>query len=56
MYKRQPEQAKEVATASDGVVVGSAIVNQVAKNAADPDLPTIIQDFVTPLIQATKTR
>ena len=51
-----PEQAKEVATASDGVVVGSAIVNQVAKNAADPDLPTIIQDFVTPLIQATKTR
>ena len=51
-----PEQAKEVAVASDGVVVGSAIVNQVAKNAADLNLPTIIQDFVTPLIQATKTR
>ena len=40
-----PEQAKEVAAASDGVVVGSAIVNQVAKNAADPNLPTIIQDL-----------
>jgi len=51
-----PEQAKEVASASDGVVVGSAIVNQVAENAADPNLPAIIQDFVTPLIQATKTR
>lgn len=49
-----PEQASQVAAASDGVVVGSAIVNQVAENAADPNLAGIIREFVSPLIQATK--
>ncbi len=49
-----PEQAADVANASDGVVVGSAIVNQVAQNTTDPQLPKIITDFVTPLIQAAK--
>jgi len=49
-----PEQASDVASASDGVVVGSAIVNQVAKNTTDPNLAEIIRDFTTPLINASK--
>lgn len=49
-----PEQASVVASASDGVVIGSAIVNQIAKNANNPNLPGIISDFTTPLINATK--
>lgn len=49
-----PEQAADVAAASDGVVVGSAIVNQVAENASDPNIAEIIAEFTTPLIKATK--
>lgn len=49
-----PEQASAVASASDGVVVGSAIVNQVAENANDPNLAGIVSEFTTPLITATK--
>lgn len=49
-----PAQAAEVAQASDGVVVGSAIVNQIAENADHPDLSNIVRDFTTPIIQATK--
>ena len=51
-----PEQAAAVASASDGVVVGSAIVNQVAENTTDPNIAGIICDFVTPLIKASKTQ
>ncbi|MBT8037256.1 MAG: tryptophan synthase subunit alpha [Verrucomicrobiae bacterium] len=49
-----PEQAADVAQASDGVVVGSAIVHQIAENADAPDLPQTISAFTTPLINATK--
>lgn len=49
-----PEQATMVAEVSDGVVVGSAIVNQVAENADSPTLSSTVQGFVTPLIKATK--
>jgi tryptophan synthase alpha chain len=49
-----PEQAATVAAASDGVVVGSAIVNQIAENTTNPNLPGIIRDFAAPLINATK--
>ncbi len=49
-----PEQAALVASVSDGVVVGSAIVNQIAQNAENPDLAQSIGDFVKPLIDATK--
>lgn len=49
-----PEQAAMVARVSDGVVVGSATVNQVAENADVATLPAIIGDFVHPLIHATK--
>lgn len=49
-----PAQASAVAAASDGVVVGSAIVNQVAENATNPNLAEIIREFTAPLITATK--
>lgn len=49
-----PGQASSVAAVADGVVVGSAIVNQVAENADSGDLARIIHDFTTPLISATK--
>jgi len=50
-----PEQAAEVAAASDGVVVGSTIVNQIAENAGKANLPEMIAEFTAPLIQATHT-
>lgn len=43
-----PEQAKMVADVSDGIIVGSAIVRQVAANLDSPAQP--VADFVRPLI------
>ncbi len=48
-----PEQAAMVASVSDGVIVGSAIVNQIAANAEAPDLAEIISKFTKPLIDAS---
>lgn len=50
-----PDEAASVARVADGVVVGSAIVNQVATNANDPKVGEIVGQFTAPLIQATKT-
>jgi tryptophan synthase alpha chain len=49
-----PEQARMVATNSDAVVVGSAIVNQIAKHGKDPKLVQYVMDFVRPMIEAVK--
>lgn len=49
-----PDQAKMVGELSDGVVVGSAIVNQVAENADAADVAAKVAAFATPLIQAAK--
>lgn len=51
-----PEQAAEVASASDGVVVGSAIVNQIAKNTSKSNIPEIVSEFTSPLIEATHNK
>lgn len=51
-----PEQAALVAAVSDGVVVGSAIVNQVAENLNNPNIAQAVAAFATPLIDATKSR
>lgn len=49
----KPEQAAMVAKASDGVIVGSAIVKQIELN---PDRAAeAVREFVTPLIEATKS-
>ncbi len=43
-----------VASISDGVVVGSAIVKQVEENAGAPDVAARVAAFTKPLIEATK--
>ncbi|MEM9446329.1 MAG: tryptophan synthase subunit alpha [Verrucomicrobiota bacterium] len=48
-----PEQAQVVAQAAEGVVVGSAIVNKIAKNLTNQNLLQEVENFVTPLTQAT---
>ena len=51
-----PDQAAMVAKVSDGVIVGSAIVNQIAENQTDPELAKKIATFVKPLIDATHSK
>jgi len=49
-----PEQAKIVAASADAVVVGSAIVDQVARHGQAPDLIRRVNEFVKPLLEAVK--
>ncbi len=49
-----PEQAALVASVSDGVVVGSAIVKQVELHADSADVATKVGAFTKPLIDAAK--
>lgn len=49
-----PEQARLVAANSDAVVVGSAIVNQIARHGKDPKLADRVMQFVQPMIDAVK--
>jgi len=47
-----PEQAAMVASAADGVVVGSAIVRRIGEIGDSPDLPERIAAFVRPIAEA----
>jgi len=49
-----PDQAKMVAEHCDGVIVGSAIVNQIAEHSENNEVAKIVADFTKPLIDATK--
>jgi len=49
-----PEQARIVAQSAEAVVVGSAIVNQVAQHGKAPDLVERVSEFVKPLAQAVR--
>jgi tryptophan synthase alpha chain len=49
-----PEQAKVVAASAEAIVVGSAIVNEVAKHGAAPDLVDRVSNFVRPLLAPTR--
>jgi len=49
-----PEQAKLVASSSDAVVVGSAVVNQIAKHGKSPELVKRVGAFVKSLVSAVK--
>lgn len=49
-----PEQAKTVAASAEAVVVGSAIVDQIARHGQDPDLVRRVGAFVESLVQAVK--
>ena len=50
-----PEQAKVVAACSDAVVVGSAIVNQIARYGTSRDLVPQVSAFTKSLIAAVKS-
>jgi tryptophan synthase alpha chain len=49
-----PEQAKLVALSADAVVVGSAVVNQIAKHGRSPELVKRVGQFVESLVSAVK--
>jgi tryptophan synthase alpha chain len=49
-----PEQAKTVAGFGDAVVVGSAVVNQIAEHGKSPQLVKRVTDFVAELAAAVK--
>lgn len=49
-----PEQAQQVARLADAVVVGSAIVNQIARQGKTPGGPGQVAGFVKTLVQAVK--
>ena len=49
-----PEQAKLVARSADAVVVGSAVVNQIAKHGKSKTLVTQAAKFVNSLVDAVK--
>lgn len=50
-----PEQAGVVARSADAVVVGSAVVNQIAQQGKSPDLVTQVEKFVRELATAIKS-
>jgi tryptophan synthase alpha chain len=50
-----PEQAKLVAQNADAVVVGSAVVNQIAEHGKSPELVAKVSSFVKSLGEAVKT-
>ena len=47
-----PSQAREIATAADGVVVGSAIVRLIGEHAGRPDLARTVETFARSLKEA----
>jgi tryptophan synthase alpha chain len=50
-----PEQARTVAQNADAIVVGSAIVNQIAEHGKSPDLIKGVSDFAKSLGDAVKS-
>ncbi len=51
-----PSQARLVAANADAIVVGSAIVNQIAQNGKHPNLVLRVTEFVESLVKAVKNR
>ena len=50
-----PEQAKLVAQHGEAIVVGSAVVNQIAEHGKSPELVRKVSDFVKSLADALKS-
>ena len=49
-----PEQAKTVAQYAEAIVVGSAVVNQIAEHGKSPELVSRVGNFVSTLVSAIK--
>jgi len=50
-----PEQARRVAQCADAVVVGSAVVNQIAQYGKSPEMVAKVTEFVRSLVVAVKS-
>jgi len=50
----RPEHVAELGRHVEAVVVGSAIVNTIARHAQDPDLEQTVEDFVRELKSGNK--
>jgi tryptophan synthase alpha chain len=50
-----PDQAKFVAQQAEAIVVGSAVVNQIAEHGKSPQLVEQVSRFVKTLADATKS-
>lgn len=50
-----PEQAKSVARWADAAVVGSAIVNEIARHGRNPEMVQNVSDFVRRMVEAVKS-
>jgi tryptophan synthase alpha chain len=50
-----PDQARQVSAHADAIVVGSAIVDQIALHGSDRDMQTKVASFVQPLLHAVKS-
>jgi tryptophan synthase alpha chain len=50
-----PEQAKLVAQQAEAIVVGSAVVNQIAEHGKSPELVAKVSAFVKSLADAVKS-
>jgi len=48
-------QARQAASVADAVVVGSAIVRRIGEFSGDQQLPSRLQEFVEPIVQAVKS-
>jgi tryptophan synthase alpha chain len=51
-----PDQARQAAASADAIVVGSAIVNQIAAHGSNADLTAQIKAFTLPLASAVKEK
>jgi tryptophan synthase alpha chain len=49
-----PDQARAVAQHAEAVVVGSAVVNQIARHGKEGDVVQRVADFVRPIVKAVK--
>jgi tryptophan synthase alpha chain len=49
-----PEQARTVAQYAEAIVVGSAVVNQIAEHGKEPELVSRVGNFVKTLVSAVK--
>jgi tryptophan synthase alpha chain len=47
-----PEQAKEIATIADGIVIGSAVVRLIDENKSNPDLIRIVSNYISGIKKA----
>jgi len=50
-----PEQARQVAQNADAIVVGSAIVNQIAEHGRDANLVERVSNFAAGLVRSVKS-